>query len=114
MVDGEGLREGLKFWLVNFATKQAIVTPTADGSREVKMAPFNPRDKAQLWVPDTPDADGFYQIKVSADESKQALNGLGGNVHDGTVVGIYPGNPVSANTLWNLTSIWPFPFHHFP
>nr|TKW27932.1 hypothetical protein SEVIR_3G290175v2 [Setaria viridis] len=78
------------------------------------MAPFNPRDKAQLWVPDTPDADGFYQIKVSADESKQALNGLGGNVHDGTVVGIYPGNPVSANTLWNLTSIWPFPFHHFP
>ncbi|OEL31948.1 hypothetical protein BAE44_0007033 [Dichanthelium oligosanthes] len=104
--------EGPNFWLVNVATKQAIVSPI-DGSWEVKLAPFNPWDKAQLWKPDRPDADGFYQIKVFDDQSK-ALNGLGGNVHDRMVIGIYPDNPVSPNTLWNLTSIWPFPFHFFP
>jgi hypothetical protein len=62
-----------------------------------------------MWVPSTPRLqDGvFYQIKPYTQDSK-ALNGLGGYVHDGTEIGIYSDTPVSSNTLWFTSNIFPF------
>ncbi|KAL6653073.1 hypothetical protein ACP70R_011998 [Stipagrostis hirtigluma subsp. patula] len=95
------------FTLVNVATGQAMLSPT-DGSRPVKLAPYDYNNcvpLSTLWTQGAVRDDGYYQVKVLRDEY-QALNGLGGGVRDGTVVGIYPSQPVSDNAIWKITACY--------
>ncbi|KAL6839752.1 hypothetical protein ACP4OV_030440 [Aristida adscensionis] len=95
------------FSLVNVATGKAMVSPT-DGSRPVKLAPYDYEQcvpLSTLWTQGAAREDGYYQVRVLRDD-RQALNGLSGVIRDGTVVGIYPSQPVSDNAIWKITTCY--------
>ncbi|TVU24929.1 hypothetical protein EJB05_27396, partial [Eragrostis curvula] len=109
------------FSLVNAATSQVVVIPPFSGEFPSCLAEPNNNQlqltenfdlnkaREELWTRGAPRADGFYQVIVTKDPS-MTLNGLLGNVRDGTVIGIYPSTTQAENTLWKLTSASPFPF----
>jgi hypothetical protein len=56
-----------------------------------------------LWTQDTPlFCDGFYKIRSCYKDGRLVLDGLRGNVHDGTVVGAYPAHHSADNVLWKM------------
>ena len=54
-----------------------------------------------LWTQETPLADGFYKIR-SYKVPRLLLDGLYGNVREGTVVGAYPAGHDDDNILWKI------------
>ncbi|PAN38647.1 hypothetical protein PAHAL_7G186800 [Panicum hallii] len=109
VTDDEGQRA---FALVNKATGLALVnknliTPS-DNVVHVQLAPYfgDVRvDLSMLWTLGAADlGGGFREVRVLRDTT-QTLNGLGGNVRDGTVVGIFPSHQQSPNAVWNLAPV---------
>lgn len=50
------------------------------------------------------DDDGFTEIRWFKDISN-TLNGLEGNVKDGTLVGLFPSSPEASNAIWRIERI---------
>ncbi|XP_037469669.1 uncharacterized protein LOC119341924 [Triticum dicoccoides] len=103
------------FVLQNAQTFQVIIIPSGSGQK-VRLSsepPINPLDwlswsraaLEQRWTPEKcTRADHFYQLSVTKSDPALTLNGLLGNVHDGTEVGIYHASPDSGNAIWQMTS----------
>lgn len=73
----------------------------------MQLAPYNDDaglEVSMLWTEGDDLGDGFCEVRTLRDASR-TLNGLFGGVHDGTVVGIYPSAPSSANAIWKITPI---------
>ncbi|CAL4923012.1 unnamed protein product [Urochloa decumbens] len=98
--------KGQGFMLVNKYTGQALQS-AASMESPMALATPNWKDLSQRFSQGAPRDDGFYQI-LAFDNPFAALNGLKGNVRDGTVIGMYRSDSVYDNSLWNLTTICPF------
>lgn len=64
----------------------------------------------QLWTPKVSTrTDGFYELAVT-NKPTLTLNGLWGNVRDGTFVAIYDSSPYQENAIWKVTATTVFCF----
>jgi hypothetical protein len=74
-------------------------------SLQVQLAPYTPGvrvDLSMLWTLGAADlGGGFCEVRVLRDVT-QTLNGLWGNVKDGTVVGVHPSRPAAPNAVWKF------------
>ncbi|XP_066338947.1 ricin B-like lectin R40C1 [Miscanthus floridulus] len=89
---------------VNLGTKDPLraMQISDDGSYPVKLAPYSPLSvpSSMLWTQDAQVfGDGFHKIR-SCKKSDLVLDGLNGNVHNGTVVGAYPASHDGDHVLW--------------
>lgn len=103
------------FFLMNAQTFQVITIPSWSGNGQkvgLSSPPTNPLEvptwlqaaSKELWTPERPTRDdGFYQLFVTKNTAF-TLNGLWGNVHDGTEVGIHFASANSDNAIWKLTT----------
>ncbi|CAL5026939.1 unnamed protein product [Urochloa decumbens] len=101
VTDDEGQRA---FALVNKATGQALVNKNlispSDKQVHVRV------DLSMLWTLGAKDlGGGFREVRVLRDTT-QTLNGLWGNVKDGTVVGVHPSRPDAPNAVWKLAPVY--------
>jgi hypothetical protein len=60
-----------------------------------------------LWTEGEELAGGFREVRVLKDITT-TLNGLGGNVKDGTHVGVFPTAATYANAIWKIVDISDF------
>ncbi|KAG0529149.1 hypothetical protein BDA96_05G073400 [Sorghum bicolor] len=101
-----------RFSLVNLGNKGPLLAmpiPEDSSLYPVKLAPYSyspwlffmPVPTSMLWTQETPLADGFYKIR-SYKVPRLLLDGLYGNVHEGTVVGAYPAGHDDDNILWKI------------
>ncbi|OEL36525.1 hypothetical protein BAE44_0002457 [Dichanthelium oligosanthes] len=110
VTDDEGQRA---FALVNKATGQALVNKNiispSDNQVHVQLAPYTSDvrvDLSMLWTLGAADlGGGFREVRVLRDIT-QTLNGLLGNVKDGTVVGVHPSRPAAANAVWKFAPVY--------
>ncbi|CAN6228496.1 unnamed protein product [Urochloa humidicola] len=110
VTDDEGQRA---FTLVNKATGQALVNKNiispSDKQVHVQLAPYLSDvrvDLSMLWTLGGKDlGGGFREVRVLRDTT-QTLNGLWGNVKDGTVVGVHPSRPDAPNAVWKLAPVY--------
>lgn len=56
---------------------------------------------SMLWTEGKDLAQGFCAVRTVRD-IKWTLNGIFGNVKDGTEVGIYPSSPEATNAIWKM------------
>ncbi|CAL4899418.1 unnamed protein product [Urochloa decumbens] len=101
----------MAFVLVNKATENVMVNkdaPRADGNIEVQLGIYGlgPVRVSMFWTEEIKDhGDGYRRIRALRDIS-MTLDGLFGNVKEGTVVGIYRSNePVGVNGLWKMKKV---------
>nr|CAB3484826.1 unnamed protein product [Digitaria exilis] len=83
-----------------------------DGQRAfalVQLAPYISDvrvDVSMLWTLGAKDlGGGFREVKVLRDTT-QTLNGLWGQVRDGTVVGVHPSRPDAPNAVWKFAPVY--------
>uniref|UniRef100_A0A0D9XXJ7 Uncharacterized protein n=1 Tax=Leersia perrieri TaxID=77586 RepID=A0A0D9XXJ7_9ORYZ len=89
------------FALVNRTTGHAIVS-WENGPGEARVAPYNAHvavEVSMLWSLGDPLAGGFREIRMLKNIN-YTLNGFGGDVLEGTVIGIYNSEPNSPNAQW--------------
>ncbi|KAG0529148.1 hypothetical protein BDA96_05G073300 [Sorghum bicolor] len=96
-----------RFALVNLAKEYEMRAPMIleDGPYPMKLGKYAPLDVPAyaLWTQDTPlFCDGFYKIRSCYKDERLVLDGLHGNVHEGTVVGAYPADHSADNVLWKM------------
>ncbi|CAL4906732.1 unnamed protein product [Urochloa decumbens] len=101
----------MAFVLQNKATGHVMVNkdaPRADGNIEVQLGIYGlgPVRVSMFWTEEIKDhGDGYRRIRALRDIS-MTLDGLFGNVKEGTVVGIYRSNePVGVNGLWKMKKV---------
>ncbi|CAN6275997.1 unnamed protein product [Urochloa humidicola] len=110
VTDDEGQRA---FALVNKATGQALVNKKiispSDKQVHVQLGPYLSEvrvDLSMLWTLGAKDlGGGFREVRVLRDTT-QTLNGLWGNVKDGTVVGVHPSRQDAPNAVWKLAPVY--------
>lgn len=76
---------------------------------QVQLAPYISDvrvDVSMLWTLGAKDLGGnFREVKVLRDTT-QTLNGLWGQVKDGTVVGVHPSREDAPNAVWKFAPIY--------
>ncbi|XP_044961891.1 ricin B-like lectin R40C1 [Hordeum vulgare subsp. vulgare] len=101
LTDDNGSRA---FALVNITTGQAMVNVA--GAGEVRLAPYSSHvavELSKLWTMGEKGRDGFAEVKVLQDVD-YTLNGINGNVKEGTVVGTYTSEQTD-NALWKIVPV---------
>ncbi|CAL4892268.1 unnamed protein product [Urochloa decumbens] len=93
------------------ATRHVMVNkdaPRADGNIEVQLGVYGlgPVRVSMFWTEEIKDhGDSYRRIRALRDIT-MTLDGLFGNVMEGTVVGIYRSNePVGVNGLWKMKKV---------
>ncbi|KAK3136554.1 hypothetical protein QOZ80_5BG0438350 [Eleusine coracana subsp. coracana] len=71
----------------------------------LQLAPYHGGEimnVSMLWTEGQDLGDEFCEVRTVRD-IKWTLNGIFGNVKDGTEVGIYPSTPQAINSIWKMT-----------
>ncbi|KAJ1261837.1 hypothetical protein BS78_09G061000 [Paspalum vaginatum] len=93
------------FALVNRTTGQAMVNVGNDV--KVKLLPYNGHvavPVSMLWSQGVQLDGGFTEVRTLKD-IYMTLNGFGGNVKQGTVIGVYDSEPHLPHAVWRIDPV---------